>query len=296
MKRFLFCILVFSLFVEPVYGGHPIIFVGDRIVRKGTRLFAPETLTQIARIEADGGTVIDAGWMDLVISILKAQSIYSNCKFLADANFAVKKDGADAVSVLYDISGNNNDAVQATGAAQPIWTAAQQNGKAGLVFDGSDDVLSSTSNGFNITGPFSILSWGNATSWPGLTTGIYSRYVLNSAIELRKDASKMSLYIADGSTWKGATALEADTPTGTSLIYSGIYDGTNIRLFINGILKGGPTATSAPGDTTGETSGFGFGRSSWHGNLPTFLILNTSLTTAQRTAIEALVNNYYAIY
>jgi len=45
---------------------------------------------------------------------MKAQGIYTSAKFIGDANMAVKKDGFNAVSVLYDVSGNNNDAVQLT--------------------------------------------------------------------------------------------------------------------------------------------------------------------------------------
>jgi len=90
------------------------------VARRNT--YDPDTLIQKARIESDGGTVINLALMDGSIKILKSLGIYGNAKLLTDANWGVKKDGSGAVSKLYDISGNNNDAIQATGASQPIWS------------------------------------------------------------------------------------------------------------------------------------------------------------------------------
>lgn len=103
-----------------------------------------QTRTQQARIIADGGTVINLALMDAAIRHAISNGYYSSLKFLGAAEFAVKKDGANAVSTLYDISGNNNDMVQATGSLQPIWTANQQNGRAGISFDGSNNYMLST--------------------------------------------------------------------------------------------------------------------------------------------------------
>jgi hypothetical protein len=112
----------------------------NSILKRKSSNWQPETITQKNRIEADGGVVIDLPFMNRVIYTLKALGIYSNCKLLTDANFGVKKDITGAVSKLYDISGNNNDAIQATGASQPIWSLV--GGKGVITYDGSNDHLS----------------------------------------------------------------------------------------------------------------------------------------------------------
>lgn len=112
---------------------------GIKVIPQKVIKWQPETITQKNRIESDGGKVIDLIFMDRVILLLKRLGIYGNCKLLTDANFGVKKDGSGAVSKLYDISGNNNDAVQATGASQPIWSLV--GGRGVITYDGVNDYL-----------------------------------------------------------------------------------------------------------------------------------------------------------
>jgi predicted GH43/DUF377 family glycosyl hydrolase len=105
--------------------------------------FETETMSQKTRIEADGGTVIDLNWINSAIYTLKTLGIYTSCKLLSDANFAVKKDVNNLVLKHYDISGNDNDAVQATGVSQPLFDAdGGYLSKADIILDGSNDFLS----------------------------------------------------------------------------------------------------------------------------------------------------------
>jgi hypothetical protein len=104
----------------------------------------PETTIQINRIVADGGVVIDPVFMNSTIKLLKSLGIYGNAKLLTDANFGVKKDGSGAISKLYDISGNNNDATQSTGASQPIWSLV--NGRGVITYDGVNNWLDCGNN------------------------------------------------------------------------------------------------------------------------------------------------------
>lgn len=105
-------------------------------VRQAARLnLEPETIIQKNRVIADGGTIINLAYMNLAIKTYKSLGIYGNARLLTDANFAVKKDGSGAVSKLYDISGNNNDAVQLTGASQPMWSSV--NGKGIITYSGN---------------------------------------------------------------------------------------------------------------------------------------------------------------
>lgn len=129
----------------------------------------PETITQQRRIIADGGTVVNPTWMNNVIRTMKAMGIYGNAKLLTDANFGVKKDGSGAVSKLYDISGNNNDAVQATGTSQPIWSLV--NGRGVITYDGVDDYLLTTNT-------LNYLTTDNFTWNAKIKTAIDSRMIM----------------------------------------------------------------------------------------------------------------------
>ena len=259
---------------------------------------------QKLRILADGGTIVDEDWMRAVISVLVQQGLMGNVKFLADANFAYKTPGAGAVSKLYDISGNNNDATQATGANQPIWTAAQQNGRAGLVFDGTNDRLVKTSPSGMSTGD-SAISYLVAFNRTGGTAG-YPIVVAYGGNGTDKD---MVLFVYAAApvgayTYGNRGVISAiSTTTATqniAKIITGTYSGSagTYNIYIDGIFEGTAEEPGTLNLSAGSISiGSGTdGTQIVKGNLLNCNIFNTALTTAQRTALEATVNQYYRIY
>ena len=102
-----------------------------------TRL-EPETLAYTARVIADGGEIISQFDIDQAYKFLKRDGLNLANFCWHSAQFGLIKDGSNAVSKLYDLSSNNWDATQSTGALQPLWVADQQNGKAVLRFDGTN--------------------------------------------------------------------------------------------------------------------------------------------------------------
>lgn len=73
-------------------------------------------------------------------------------KLWLKADTGVTKDGSNKVSAWADQSGNGSDAVQTGAAAQPTWVENGINGRAVLRFDGTDDVLIGSNNGYNPSG------------------------------------------------------------------------------------------------------------------------------------------------
>lgn len=67
------------------------------------------------------------------------------------ADAGITKDGSDLVSNWADQSGNGRDLVQATGANQPTWIDAQQNGLPSIDFDGTASFMQ-VSSGVPATG------------------------------------------------------------------------------------------------------------------------------------------------
>lgn len=65
----------------------------------------------------------------------------AGCQLWLKADAGITKDGSDYVSAWADQSGNGNDAVQATGGAQPLWVDAQLGGNAVVDFNGISNFL-----------------------------------------------------------------------------------------------------------------------------------------------------------
>jgi hypothetical protein len=261
----------------------------------------PETMTQCRRIVADGGTIVDQKWMDRTIRTLKAQGIYTSSKFLGDANFAYKN--ATGVTTLYDISGNNNDAIQATTARQPIWTAGVQNGRAGLVYDGTNDTLTVAAHvSLDITAALTVGSYVKTGATYEATFRLIKKgYTYNTTeYMIHNELGYWRVHIVIGveKTSKGTTALQAST----NYAVMGTYDGAALNLYVNNVLEKTNPVTGSINAGTGEVLQLG-GIDDWESAQYQFKgtkyhdhIFNAALTDAQRNALNGLVNSYYAIY
>lgn len=91
--------------------------------------FAPnsqaEILTNayIARVVADGGTVIDQAKVLADFQTLLDNNLYSNLVLAEAAKYGLKKDGSGNISVLYNLT-NANDSTQGTLANQPNYNTS----------------------------------------------------------------------------------------------------------------------------------------------------------------------------
>jgi len=95
--------------------------------------YEAETIAYKNRVEADGGVVIDIGYVDRVIVKAKSLGILANMIHWTSHLAGVKKDAGNAVSKLYSFVGI--DVVQTVGSSQPIHSAT------GITYDGDDDFL-----------------------------------------------------------------------------------------------------------------------------------------------------------
>jgi len=241
---------------------------------------------QVERVEADGGKIIDVDYIEGMLATLVELGLMDNVKFLGDANFGVKKDAANAVSKLYDLSGNNNDVVQATGANQPVWTKAVQGGRAGLVFDGTD-ILTLTL-GSALSQPNTVFAVFKDISGAGVIS-IFDGPA-GSRHALQRIVATENWRIYAGGTINGPNGHSGVTPTLASIVFNGISSG----LFISGVSE-------ASGDIGIQgLGGFWIGADDYGGrmtgNIYSSIVINAALTTSQRTAIETYLNAYFAIY
>ena len=128
-----------------------------------------------------------------------------------------------------DSSGNGASLVQPTGTKQPLWKAAQQNGLGAVVFDGVDDLLTTTARlPNNAVSVFAVSRLDAAGSFPDIVS--YN----NSEFELR--------YTAGARTPNFNTTATGVTGPAVALAswhqMSGVFDGAGdtIGLWTDGAL------------------------------------------------------------
>jgi hypothetical protein len=193
---------------------------------------------------------------------------------------------------------------QTTAGTCTTSSTAWGNGTSGklnssLNFDGTDDSVSvSDSNLLDVTTNFSISSWVYLNSFPtNCDTGLFMiankgrdasttyAYALNiagnSGCAVAHYAFQFELY--DGSNNPGAYSTTTPT-TGTWYHVVGTYDGTNIKMYVNGKLEDSRATTVTPGT---QTSSFVIGKNAMasnrylDGKIDDVRIYNYALSLAQ---------------
>lgn len=87
------------------------------------------TLTNnyIARVLADGGSVIDSTFINDLYTLWTKQSMTTLIRYYHSASAGLKKDGSQRVATLYDLSSNNYDLLQTTDSKKFTYSATDAN-------------------------------------------------------------------------------------------------------------------------------------------------------------------------
>jgi len=187
------------------------------------------------------------------------------------------------VDTWYDQSGNGNDAVQATAGSQPKIVNSGSLLADGLTFDGSDDVLftSSVISSTNTAIACVSKSANNATA------GIFSMLdAPNDGHELLYLANKIRLATNNDDLNVTATITNQN-------FYFANYDGSTQTLSVNGTVS---TAASSRTISVTQDSQIGQrrGGNPLNGSIEE-LIIYTSDESANRVALETNIISYYGI-
>ena len=185
-----------------------------------------------------------------------------------------------------DISGNNNNGTLTNG---PTFSGIGK--QASIVFDGVDDLV-------NCGNSSSILAITNQVTFGGFvkfnTFGNYRRFIFKDngtqgVIECfyNPSANKFDTEIVTSGV---RTSIKSTTTPSTNIIYYlvGTYDGSNMKIYINGILENTTTKTGnidiGPGGGLflGNTNG-GASPDSYYlnGNIYNVQIYNRALSAAE---------------
>lgn len=185
-----------------------------------------------------------------------------------------------------DISGNGNDATQATMASQPTVFANQINGLPGVVFDGVDDLMA-----FLQVSGLTVFIVANKSS------NIHNSVVLSSTTNAGKYLSLPDQASGQGSDYGADGGSAVYGPLGDSnefRIVSCVETGSAFTIYRNGV-SGSPSATQ---DGTRFIDTIGYSSSTTYsltGTIAEIFIVPYVATATQRQTVQADAGSRYNI-
>ena len=255
-----------------------------------------DAIAYFARVQADGGVIVSDMDVNNAIKHAKQHGYWSSVAFWTSAQFGVKKDGANAVSKLYCLKGN--DAAQTTGSAQPTWTANQQNGRATLAFANLDYLDVALSEAWGTTEGYALVS-------AYLNTGTSHYGALRASSTALDDL--WSGYWRFNNNGNGffdtfRSARYDNYPTGMPVLGSKIFtvvSGTGTGSYfvtINGVNQGYLDPLFGIDISTIKLGRDSVGNFFPNSRINEVLLANSSFDDTIRTAIESFQNQKWAIY
>ncbi len=154
-----------------------------------------------------------------------------------DASQIAGLNDGDAVATWTDLSGNSNNATQATASKQPTYQTNEVNGRPAVQTDGVDDFIRST---FATSQPFTRFSvW--SVSLPG------GNHVLGGV------TANVALYCPGANNvqeFAGALGPSASVSSSTWVLVVECYDGATSFIEVGGVRTLGDPSTGSPGGVT----------------------------------------------
>ncbi|GJD92499.1 hypothetical protein BHAOGJBA_6053 [Methylobacterium hispanicum] len=196
------------------------------------------------------------------------------------------RDANSAVSQWSDKSASARHAAQATGGARPIYSASARNSTGGLIFDGSDDVLTFSTAGLPVDSAAStmvVVGRPTNNTAGGIGYGQRSNNQMRCVQEINRGSSvQYGTWASDldnGITWSGFDRIViAEQAQGSNPLVSVTQNGATSQKSL--------TTTSTPSGSTGTVGNWpGSGIISgtyWGGVIQSCLILNRILTQEER--------------
>jgi len=202
--------------------------------------------------------------------------------------------GASYVVTVYDQAPAGDNVTMAVAANQPPYVANAQNGHAGMRFDGANHWLQ---------GAFTI---GGALSQP---FNVFAEVSLDAVavdddlVHYITDGDDMAARLVSGQkvavpdTWHiyAAAPLVGNPSDANVNLWSSLYNGVSSQFWINGTSQASGNAGAHNAD--GLTIGARFdGTTPWDGDIMSVIIIDPSLSDAQRVAMQNAMNAYWGVF
>lgn len=216
-----------------------------------------------------------------------------------DASYITGFNDGDSVTTWSDLSGNGNDATQATASKRPVYKVNIINGRPVVRFDGTDDFMAAPTGARPPTSytVFIVAAINN------LVPATYYRLI--ATLDSGGNVGLALMRQGDNNTWRhtwGTGVTTSDVEGGTVVvsvfdIVIGTHNGTTSSLFENGSSVGTPISSAYSqgtndvevGSTSGGTIGF------LNGDIAAIGIYTSSLSTTDRQRIERYLGSRYGI-
>ena len=244
-----------------------------------------------------------------VISYMNCEIPSSETGLVANYHFNQGFDGTNnpTVTTLTDVSGNSNSGtltnfaltgatsnwIAPGGVVSGFTTTTVCTPAAALNFDGVDDNVNLGNSINTILDPLNkitVEAWVNpsTTNGLGVIAGNYNTSGPGMQFLLRRDFDQYAFWVDDGSGFKVVNSGVSSVVIGSWQHVSGVWDGSQLLIYINGILNGTTGGVTGPSFVSSGNS-VSIGYNSINENF-TGTIDETRIWTIARTQCE--INTY----
>jgi hypothetical protein len=200
----------------------------------------------------------------------------------------VEKDLSDAVSILYDKSGNNFHLVQATQVNKPLLIENYQNGQPALRFDGSNDFMR-VAFGQTFAQPNTIYAvWNRESGGQRYLIDGFSTSGRHGVVSEYLGVNRVSLFVTSS---LNATKTLNNIP----FITTAIFNGTSSKIYDNGSLLN--TGSVGVNGIDGITLGARFTTAEFlNGHILALLGFNRLLSFSEDLNVMNYLNQKYGVF
>lgn len=206
-----------------------------------------------------------------------------------------------AISRIYDLSGNNFSPEQATVAKQPLFKTNIQNGLPGILGDGVDDFMQTTSNSVKMDPELnycSIFVVSRCLTSTGYFVGKGSSNTTSSAMGWALGTTTGNIKQRAGTSTPtniGDSSIIANETV--SSIKEWYFTGSTLNYYLNGASNGSQRSYSVSVTTTRTFWLFGRDTNDNYANsyLHEVLVYKGSLSTSERLAVRTYLGNKWGI-
>jgi large repetitive protein len=214
-------------------------------------------------------------------------------RFYVRADAGVIRDGNNRVQRWNNQMGSGKDAAQSTAAAQPLWVDKAVNGKPALRFTGTEFLKTTFVPATGATPRTGIAVLANMPSKPG-------QWSLSFHYGDTQDDECYGMNAGSGgfgNYYFGSGLGSSQKPGAAPVIVTVRYDGTEDRVYVNGVEKGAKQIALKTG-SGGMRIGckVADGVYPYKGDIAEILIYDRALTDAERLAVEVYLNAKYSVY